>query len=139
LKGESLGYQKTSYQWVIVGVLWLIHALLFINLSGFGILAPYIKEELHLSSFQIGFLLISLSIGAAFSQMPSGLLVDFTGVRRMMSLARDYLLGGRRKGILFVITLVLLFSSMSSFWPSRQVPSLLPLLPQKCAVDLFDR
>jgi ACS family hexuronate transporter-like MFS transporter len=87
LKGESLGYQKTSYQWVIVGVLWLIHALLFINLSGFGILAPFIKEELHLSSFQIGFMISSLSIGAALSQMPSGLLVDFTGVRRMMSLA----------------------------------------------------
>jgi len=87
LKGESLDYQKTSYQWVIVGVLWLIHALLFINVSGFGILAPYIKEEFHLSSFQIGFLISSLSIGAAFSQMPSGLLVDFMGVRRMMSLA----------------------------------------------------
>lgn len=54
--------------------------------------------------------------------MPSGLLVDFTGVRRMMSLASDYLLGGRRKGILFVITLVLLFSSvglgMISFFPA---------------------
>lgn len=87
MKGESLDYQKTSYQWVIVGVLWLIHALLFINVSGFGILAPYIKEEFHLSSFQIGFLISSLSIGAAFSQMPSGLLVDFMGVRRMMSLA----------------------------------------------------
>ena len=87
LKGDSLGYQKTSYQWVIVGTLWLIHALLFINLSGFGILAPYIKEELLLSSFQIGFLISSLSIGAALSQTPSGLLVDFTGVRRMMSLA----------------------------------------------------
>jgi len=87
LDDESTGNRRTSYQWVIVGVLWLIHALLFINLSGFGILAPYIKDELRLTSFQIGFLISSLSLGAAVSQMPSGLLVDFMGVRRMISLA----------------------------------------------------
>ena len=79
MKGESLGYQKTSYQWVIVGVLWLIHALLFVNLSGFGILAPYIKEELHLSSFQIGFLISSLSIGGSFQPNAVGTARRFHG------------------------------------------------------------
>jgi MFS transporter, ACS family, hexuronate transporter len=82
-----MGNFKTSYRWIIVGVLWLIHALVFMNLSGFGTLAPFIKEEFGLSAFQIGFLISSLSIGSALSQIPAGLIVDFAGVRRMMSLA----------------------------------------------------
>jgi len=28
---------------------------------------------------------------------------------------------------------------MNSFWPSQQVPSLLPLLPQKCVVEFIFR
>jgi ACS family hexuronate transporter-like MFS transporter len=78
---------KTIYRWIIVGVLWLIHALVFMNFSGLGILAPFIKEEFGISSFQIGFLISSLSIGSMLSQIPAGLIVDFAGVRRMMSLA----------------------------------------------------
>ncbi|MCE5263360.1 MAG: MFS transporter [Deltaproteobacteria bacterium] len=78
--------KSSSYCWVIVGVLWLAHVLSFVNFSGFGILAPFIKEELQLSSFQIGFLISALSIGSGVCQMPAGLLVDFAGVRRMMTL-----------------------------------------------------
>ena len=46
----------SRYRWVIVGVLWLIHAVVFMNMSSLGILAPFIKEDLQLSSFQIGLL-----------------------------------------------------------------------------------
>lgn len=87
MDNPSTEHFKISYRWVIVGILWLIHALVFMNLSGLGILAPFIKDELGLSSFQIGFLISSLSIGAALIQMPAGLVVDFAGVRRMMSMA----------------------------------------------------
>ena len=76
-----------GYRWVMVGVLWLIHALAFMNISGLGILAPFIKEDLQLSSFQIGFLISALSIGASLIQMPAGLLTDFAGVRLMLTLA----------------------------------------------------
>ncbi len=79
--------QTSRYRWVIVGILWLVHALVFMNLSGIGILAPFIKEDLSLSSFQIGFLISALSVGASLSQMPAGLVVDFAGVRRMMTLS----------------------------------------------------
>jgi len=79
--------QTSNDRWVMVGVLWLVHALAFMNISSFGILAPFIKEDLHLSSLQIGFLISALSIGASVSQMPAGLIVDFAGVRRMLTLA----------------------------------------------------
>ena len=97
--------QTFHYRWVIVGVLWLVHVLAFMNISSFGILAPFIKEDLHLSSVQIGFLISALSIGASISQMPAGLIVDFAGVRRMLTLAMG-LIG------LFLI----LFSLAPSYW-----------------------
>ena len=71
----------------MVGVLWLVHALAFMNMSGLGILAPFIKADFHLSSVQIGFLISALSIGNSFSQMPAGLITDFAGVRLMLTLA----------------------------------------------------
>ena len=72
---------------MIVGILWLVHAIAYMNISSLGILAPFIKEDFHLSSVQIGFLISALSIGASLSQMPAGLVTDFTGVRLMLAAA----------------------------------------------------
>ena len=79
--------QNSRYAWVIVGSLWLVHVLNFMNFSSFGILAPLIKQDLQLSSFQIGFLISALSVGSIVFQMPAGLVVDSVGVRRMLTLA----------------------------------------------------
>ncbi len=79
--------QTSNYRWVIVGILWLVHAIAFMNISSLGILAPFIKEDFHLSSFEIGFLISALSIGSSLSQMPAGLVTDFAGVRRMLTAA----------------------------------------------------
>jgi len=78
---------SSTYRWVIVFVLWLVHVLSFMNISSLGTIAPFIKEDLRLSSLQIGFLISALSIGSAVCQMPAGLIVDFAGVRRMLTLA----------------------------------------------------
>jgi MFS family permease len=79
--------QTSNYRWVIVGILWLVHALAFMNISSLGILAPFIKDDFHLSSFQIGFLISALSIGSSLSQMPAGLITDFAGVRLILTIA----------------------------------------------------
>jgi len=79
--------QTSNYRWVIVGILWLVHAIAFMNISSLGILAPFIKEDFHLSSFQIGLLISALSIGASLSQMPAGLITGFAGVRLMLTVA----------------------------------------------------
>jgi MFS transporter, ACS family, hexuronate transporter len=79
--------QTSNYRWVIVWILWLVHAIAFMNISSLGILAPFIKDDFHLSSFEIGFLISALSIGSSLSQMPAGLITDFTGVRLMLTAA----------------------------------------------------
>ncbi len=71
----------------MVGVLWLVHAIAFMNMSGLGILAPFIKADFHLSSVEVGFLISALSIGNTLSQMPAGLITDVAGVRLMLALA----------------------------------------------------
>ncbi len=85
--GSMKRSQTSNYHWVIVGILWLVHALAFMNISSLGILAPFIKEDFHLSSYQIGFLISALSIGSSLSQMPAGLFTDFLGVRLMLTAA----------------------------------------------------
>jgi len=79
--------RPSGYRWVIAGVLWLIHTVAFMNMSSLGILAPFIKEDLHLSSFQIGFMISVLSIGASLIQMPVRLITDRMGVRLMLTIA----------------------------------------------------
>lgn len=103
--GSMKGSQASNYRWVIVGILWLVHALAFMNISSLGILAPFIKEDFHLSSFQIGFLISALSIGSALSQMPAGLFTDFLGVRLMLTAA---------VGLIGVI--LVLFSLAPFYW-----------------------
>ena len=76
----------------MVAILWLIHAIGYLNISSLGILAPFIKNDLRLTSAEIGILISALSIGASLSQMPVGLLTDFAGVRLMLTLA-VFLLG----------------------------------------------
>jgi MFS transporter, ACS family, hexuronate transporter len=88
VNGESLNDSSPSrYRWVIVGVLWLIHAVVSMNMSSLGILAPFIKQDLQLSSFRVGFLISVLSIGVSLSQMPVGLIADRMGVRLILTIA----------------------------------------------------
>jgi MFS transporter, ACS family, hexuronate transporter len=88
MNGGLLNDSRPSrYRWVIVGVLWLIHAVVFLNMSSLGILAPFIKADLHLSSFQIGFMISVLSIGISLTQLPVGLIADRIGVRLILSAA----------------------------------------------------
>jgi sugar phosphate permease len=77
----------SNYRWVMVGVLWLVHCATYMNIAGLGTLAPFIKTDLVLSSFQFGLLVSAVSIGSALSQMPAGLLSDFLGARIMLAAA----------------------------------------------------
>jgi ACS family hexuronate transporter-like MFS transporter len=80
-------YSPSYYRWVIVGVLWLGHAISFMNMASLGTLAPFIKEDLALNSVEIGLFIATASMGACFSQIPAGMLTDRLGVRAMLTLS----------------------------------------------------
>jgi sugar phosphate permease len=77
----------SNYRWVMLGVLWLVHCAGYLNVAGLGNLAPFIKTDLALSSFQFGLLVSAVSVGSALNQMPAGLLSDFLGARIMLAAA----------------------------------------------------
>lgn len=99
-------------------MLWLVHVINYLNISGIGILAPFIQSEFRLTSFQIGILISALSIGSCLTQMPAGLLADFFGVRRLLGL-----------GVALVGLCVILFS----FAPSYSVALLVIFLYGLCS------
>lgn len=96
---------STSYRWVIVGALWLAHVIFFMNFSCLGILAPYIKTDLNLSSAQIGLLFSAVSLGGCLGAIPAGLIVDRVGVRIILPLA-----------ILAMSTTFAFLSATSLYW-----------------------
>lgn len=75
-----------GYQWVIVALLWFSHTAYYLNFMTVGTLAPFIQNDLALTSAQIGFLTSALTIGSMLIQIPSGLLVDRFGPRWIMVL-----------------------------------------------------
>ena len=96
---------NASYRWVIVGALWLAHVIFFMNFSCLGILAPYIKTDLNLSSAQIGLLFSAVSLGGCLGAIPAGLIVDRVGVRIILPLA-----------ILAMSTTFAFLSATSLYW-----------------------
>jgi ACS family hexuronate transporter-like MFS transporter len=76
---------KLPYRWAIVAVIWFSHTVYFFNYMIIGTLAPFMKDELNLTSPQIGLLSSAVTIGSMLSQVPAGILVDFFGARGTMS------------------------------------------------------
>ena len=94
---------SSNYRWVIVGALWLVHVISFLNFSSLGILAPFLMKDLSLSSAQVGLFISAVSIGSCLSQVPAGLLTDLVSVRFILPLA---------------IGLMAVFLSLFSFSPT---------------------
>src|SRR4030042_1126406 len=73
---------SSNYRWVMVGVLWLVHAIGFLNFSSLGILAPFIQEDFGLSFLQVGFFIYGLSSGFITPTASKSILDWFPAVGR---------------------------------------------------------
>ena len=72
------------YRWVIMGVLWTAYLVVFMHRLSIGPLAPFLKEEMDLTSAQIGALMSAASFGYMFSIIPAGWAVDRIGIRWLL-------------------------------------------------------
>jgi len=70
-----------SYRWVILGVLWITYIVVFLSRLSVGPLGPFFKEELKLTSAQVGWVLSAASLGYLLSQIPVGWVADRIGAR----------------------------------------------------------
>ncbi len=98
-------------RWIVVLILWLSHAVYFMNYMTVGTLAPFIKPELNLSSAQIGLLCSAMTIGCMVSQIPAGILSDVFGARWAM-LFGHLLIGGSAMLISFLHSYLSIFSCL---------------------------
>jgi ACS family hexuronate transporter-like MFS transporter len=90
------------YRWVILGVCWLAFIVVFLQRLSIGPLAPFLKEDLNLTSAQVGLLMSASAFGFMFTAFPAGWLVDRIGVRWM--LLTGELVGGIFIASMFTVT-----------------------------------
>src|SRR4030042_2789983 len=85
----SSGY---SYRWGILGVLWITYIVVFLNRLSVGPLGPFFKEELKLTSAQVGGGLSAASLGYLLTHVPVGGVADRMG--RRLPIANGELIAG---------------------------------------------
>lgn len=92
-------------RWVTVAMLWLTHTVSFLNYTSFGTLAPFIKDELNLTSSQVGLFVSAASLGSILVQLPAGVLIELFGIRRTIFVS-----------VMTIGFSAILLSKASSFW-----------------------
>jgi len=69
------------YRWVILGVLWITYIVVFLNRLSVGPLAPFFKEDLGITSAQVGLVMSAAAFGYMTTLFPIGWVVDRIGAR----------------------------------------------------------
>jgi ACS family hexuronate transporter-like MFS transporter len=69
------------YRWVILGVLWITYIVVFLNRLSVGPLAPFFKDDLGVTSTQVGLVMSAAAFGYMLSIFPIGWVVDKIGAR----------------------------------------------------------
>jgi len=70
-----------GYRWVILGVCWLAYIVTFMQRLSIGPLAPFLKEDLGLSSAEVGLFMSAAAFGYMLILIPAGWFVDTYGPR----------------------------------------------------------
>jgi len=69
------------YRWVILGVLWITYIVVFLHRLSVGPLAPFLKEDLSITSAQVGLVMSAAAFGYTITLLPIGWMVDRIGAR----------------------------------------------------------
>jgi len=96
------GAPSLSYRWVILGVCWLAYIVAFMQRLSIGPLAPFLKEDLNLTSAQVGLFMSAAAFGYGLTTVPAGWLVDRIGVRWLLLMGE--VIGGIFIAGMFIVT-----------------------------------
>ncbi len=77
----------TSTRWLMIGLLFVVYVLMFIDRVNISIAAKYIMPEYGLSDVQFGWIFSAFVLGYALVQIPGGWLGDRFGPRRVLTSA----------------------------------------------------
>ena len=74
-------------RWYILGLLFLITVVNFVDRQALSILAPLLRDSLHLTARDYGVIVASFQLGMMLAEFPMGMLMDRRGVRFGLSFA----------------------------------------------------
>ena len=77
---------RMPIRWLLVGWMFLISAIAYLDRVNISIAGPSIAEEFHLSNIQLGWVFSAFVLGYAFFQAPGGWLADRLGARLVLTL-----------------------------------------------------
>ena len=77
----------TRVRWLMIGLLFVVYVLMFIDRVNISIAAKYIMPEYGLSDVQFGWIFSAFVLGYALVQIPGGWLGDRFGPRRVLTWA----------------------------------------------------
>src|ERR1035437_5915353 len=75
------------YRWILVGWMFLISAIAYLDRVNVSIAGRAIEEEFHLTDIQLGYILSAFVLGYALFQAPGGRIADRFGPRVVIALA----------------------------------------------------
>ncbi len=81
---------SSNYRWVILGICWLAYIVAFMQRLSIGPLAPFLKEDLDLTSAEVGLFMSASAFGSMFSTIPAGWLADRVGVRWLLLIGEAF-------------------------------------------------
>jgi sugar phosphate permease len=58
------------YRWVILGVLWVTDMVVYLHRLSVGPLAPFFKDDLGISSAEVGLVMSAAALGYMVSLLP---------------------------------------------------------------------
>src|SRR5690242_13144781 len=77
---------RMRIRWLLVGWMFLISAIAYLDRVNISIAGPSIAEEFHLGNIQLGWVFSAFVLGYAFFQAPGGWLADRLGARLVLTL-----------------------------------------------------
>ncbi|UXR78147.1 MULTISPECIES: MFS transporter [unclassified Staphylococcus] len=79
--------KKTNIRWMFAGFFFLIGVIAYMDRANISYIAVPMMEDLNLTKTQFGFLASFFSLGYALMQVPSGVLAEKFGPKKMISVA----------------------------------------------------
>ncbi len=75
-----------SYRWVVLGTLWLVYFFVYFDRVAPAVVAPELMKAFGISAASMGLLSAAYFYPYAAMQIPSGILADFMGPRRAVTI-----------------------------------------------------
>ena len=121
---------------MILAVLWVTYIVVFLNRLSVGPLGAFFKEDLGITSAQVGMVLSAASLGYLLTQVPIGWIADRIGARWPMTIG-EFIAGSAMVALYFapsyqaLLTLMFIVGAGCGFLAPSTTQAVIVWFPQK--------